>query len=643
MAALRWMLGFWTLGCTAELDDVRSATEAVELDSRGDGYYDVALAPGGPYGAAVRATGTAFVTALNASGAPRFASDGTPIRITCGATFIAPGYAITAGHCVDAGDVPDPATHPVTVQTYHLTSSVPWESAANLTGTFPAFSHPTLTSAQGYVVRRHTCTVERRCGTANGPQIDCDEPLADTALLRCPSLPGCTTGYLDVANTDHLDRPVDMVWTHEVYDIPAAASDSRNMHYTQYSPGVFEQNFHYFGNDRNQLLPLIAQPFRNIHGDYVPHSKLELGVSAGREARLTDLIGCHGTSGSNALQYRLTHNDFAILGPASWANGVSTRLCHPPTFAIPGAPWLGYSPLEYTQAAAEGVCAEAESCGGAGDPENVLAWLACSVAHIPEASVTWAEWPDPWPCARCVPWEQLRVSNEPIAELPRGGRLSIPGETYTAGQTYRFSLRVIPPASGGAAINVRLGATTIVHRGRPAFVAGERAGVITASFTPAVTGPQTLQIEVDPSSGGSLYVTEIVVLRNGATNTFDRHDFRAGAGLVDGTGTVSPMRFTGDGRGGYAALLEGGERMVLTRQALAAGRTYDVAFTGDRDQTLRCGLAHGNGVEVSAPCDVRAGRATLRLTAAAGQVPVALFVDAPAGAAPVGIDDLQIR
>jgi hypothetical protein len=640
--SIAWL--FALAACTGDGEPFGARSDAVQYEYGGHDYYEVALAEPGALGEAVRATGTVHVTALDSSGIPKLAVDGTPLRYTCGVTFISPQHAITAAHCVDSVDIPDPDTHSVTVQTYHLSDDVPWQSAKDLSGTFPSYTHPMLTSAQGYVVENHTCFVTRRCGQAWGTEIDCTQVDGDTALLHCPSAPGCSTGYLDVAEEDDPDAPVEMAWTHEVYSIPNVPSDDRYQHYTLYTPPNIGPNFHYFGAGRNQLLPLVSRAF--LEGDiFVEHAKLGIVDVGDRIVQWTDMLGCHGTSGANALQ--LDGGSFEILGPMS-AGGpmLNSRLCIPPSSGSPGVQNMGYAIVEFTQQAAEGVCRRAESCeDGGGDPENYLGWLFCHRVRIPEL-VNFPDWPWLWGCVDCPPWERIRIYDEPMVELGRGARVTIPDQTYVAGATYRFSARVVPAATGPSLVNVSIGGTAVLSRARPVASAGERAGVIAGSFAPRTSGPAALTIEADLASGGTLGVTEVVVWRDGATNAFDRYDMRAGAGLISPAvagGALVPMRFTGDGRGGYAALLSAGERMLLTRQALLAGRTYTVSFTGTRDGPLSCALMLGDSTERRAACDVRSGRATVRLTGPAGVTPIAIAIDAAAGRATTRIDDVVIR
>jgi hypothetical protein len=640
------------VACTAEAE-VASVSEAVQYDYRVPGYYDVALEQPAALGDAVRATATVLVPDLdwNSDGVlePVFAEDDTPIRLSCGVAFITPEHAITAAHCVSSEDVPDPS-QPVTVQTYHLGPNTPWQIPKTLTGVFPSFHHPVLTAAQGYVTETHSCYVVRRCGSRWGPEIDCALDFADTALLHCPSAPACKTGYVDVAAEDDPTATPELVWAHEVYDV--AASGDQHEHYTLYDPSNRAENYHYFGDGRNQLFPLISRRF--LAGDiWIDHSKLgdDIDESEGEDPSQasimwTDLGGCNGTSGSPVFQRN--GNEHELLGPVSMENIAygSGVLCIDPDDVEPMRQLLAYSLHQFTEIAAANACRRDEICEGtSGDPERFMPWLFCH-RFVLDVLVQVPDWPWTWPCEGCGVWERFRLHDEPMIRIDRGASIAIPNQSVTAGATYRFSARIVPPATGASFVNVRLGATAVLTRARPTAFGSEHAGVVTGTFVAPTTGSFDLVITADLSSGGTLHATEIVLARNGATNGFDRYDLRSGVGLISASvesGHYVPMRFTGDGRGGYAADLRAGERMLVTRQALAAGRSYDIAFSGSRNQALTCRLVLASGSTVDGACNVVSGRASVRLTAPAGAAPVGLAIDMPVGVTPIVLDDLVIR
>src|SRR4051794_36011831 len=76
---------------------------------------------------ASRATGALFVPRRSSDdGSLVHAADGTPVRSTCGVTFIDRTHAITAAHCADNVDVPDPAKTTLTVELYDVPRTIDW-------------------------------------------------------------------------------------------------------------------------------------------------------------------------------------------------------------------------------------------------------------------------------------------------------------------------------------------------------------------------------------------------------------------------------------------------------------------------------------------------------------------------------------
>lgn len=645
LLGLAGALGF-VVGCGSTVEQAPTAASRapVETSHMGD-YFEIGYPTYGALGEAQRATGTVLVPTLS-GGQPVFASDGTPIRATCGVTFITPRYAVTAEHCVAASDVPNPPANPLIVQTYHLTNTLDWTKAKTLSGTFPAYTHGQFTAADGYVTKDHVCHVVKRCGDGWGPY-QCDAPLADVALLRCDDAPGCANGYVDIAQSDAVGLEVEMPWAHEVYDVPNDVNDDRYWHYTNYWFGESE-NFHYFGGGRNQLLPLLSIPWQ--HGDFsfARHTVSDTAIvgnapdPGSREVRWTDIQGCHGSSGSGVLTKNAQTGAYELLGPLSAGTFEHETLCQESVADPRGAYSMGYSALTYSQMATADIdeCVDAGACSTA-EVSPILLWLQCHRVRIPSLR-RWPElklpWPWPWPCLTCPPWERTRIHNEPLVRLDPGASLDIPEPRISAGSKYRVSIRVVPSRVGDTSLVVSLGGQPAA-RGAAFFDAGEHAGRLSAEFVAKLGGAQTLSIQSNMST--PVYVTEIVLVRDGVVLDFDSADERAAVGLVAGGRPIEPMRFTGDGQGGFAALLGATERMVVTRQALTSGRNYTLTFAASRDSDATCGFIYADGTETITRCSISKGLAKAAL-GATGQ-PLAYFIELPRAAGDTRISKVLLR
>lgn len=363
-------LAFVVLLCARSLvacshdEEAADANSASVQSSALERHFTVATtALQGPLADAQRATGALLVPRRSPTGDDTIvmAQDGTPIRSSCGVTFIDRTHAITAAHCVDPIDIPDITTRSVSVELYDINPGLDWRKAATVTGSFPNYKHASLDGVAGYDITRMTCYVTARCGYGSE---HCPEPAltdsADIALLTCTSELPADRQPVTIASVDDEHGPVRAFWFHEVYDAPTAppngsrgdkaGEQSLNLyfHYTVSDP-TGQQNFHYFDNGRNNLLPLISSDWLNGR---MPTSRRALG----RDGTVvwTDLFGCHGTSGSGVMQIDATSTHYLYLGPVATASRDwgGTRLCADLQSHTIGRPSLSYTALAYTKAMA---------------------------------------------------------------------------------------------------------------------------------------------------------------------------------------------------------------------------------------------------------------------------------------------------
>ncbi|HEY5933061.1 MAG TPA: hypothetical protein VIU61_00410, partial [Kofleriaceae bacterium] len=514
MVTYRWVL-FVLAGCGAE--SVVTAAQPVQLER--DEMFRVALGTEpGAKGIANRATAVVYAP-LFENGNPLFGADGTPIRGSCGVTFVSAKFAFTAAHCVDDG-----ITTSTVLEVEHITVAADsdWTGSTNLTGNFPNFGHPAMGS--GYQTVSYQCQIKARCHADSADNINCPAGVdkADIALLQCTGSPGSVHGYLDIATVDEPDAAIEMPWKHEVYDLNPNKPDHFD-HYTKRIGSALEDNFHYFGNDRNSPLPLLTRDWP----EGPAHVKVDVPVLPGDEIEVgwTDLLGCHGTSGSGILQHDTSSNEYEFLGPvAAGAFNPVNELCQTPANHDPGDPTFGYSALAHAQALEDQIddCKTGQDTGT--DGYNILLALKCHRLRLP---LLVSKWPfDFWPCHTCPPFERFRGINEPMVNVALGDIASMPGVQVQAGVRYRLAFRTHALA-GAVEIGLRFGGDTIASRLAPRNDPAERPtmGVIATTFVPRTTGTFALDII---SVSGSFAMNDFTIVRDGVTQSFDTMADRAG-------------------------------------------------------------------------------------------------------------------
>jgi hypothetical protein len=341
------------VGCASADVEPRTADGNVESGSFERGFV-VATNLDAKAIAAQRATGVAYVPVRDQLRNPLRGADGTPIRATCGTTFVSRRHAITAAHCVSEADLD--SGERFVVQLLDVAPDVDWRATTRVAGRFPAFQ--TRRVDAGYRSTDLRCSVKVRCEHG---ALACSTS-ADIALLECDDDLPADREPARVAASDDESGPVRMFWFHEIYDVrkPSLASgpgggpafesetfEDLHRHYTVY-PKWFEANslstnFHYFGGERNQIFPLTADAFADGQ-----HPR-RLGRD-GFGNVTTDLFGCHGTSGSGVFQENAETGELELLGPVTIGNeALSTRLCMDPDEHGPGMRGISYMRNEVTR------------------------------------------------------------------------------------------------------------------------------------------------------------------------------------------------------------------------------------------------------------------------------------------------------
>lgn len=602
--------------------------------------FRVSAAPFGPSAEAELARGAIHVVAMDADGQPMHAVDGTPVRYTCGAILIAPSYIVTAGHCVSSDDILDPETTPVMLEMFPVEADLDWESGMELTtpGTWWEFEHDPLTGADGYHSESYDCRLLQRCGEDWGPQIACDHPDSDVALLRCEGLPGDKYGFVPVAEQDLDKAPVFMPWAHEVYDFEGFFGDDLLYdHYNKRNP--VSSNIHYMGGGRNQLLPLVSPGWTK--GD-LAWSNMKLGFEDALGVRWTDLMGCHGTSGSPVLQWNATKGTYEYLGPisrgtffnASVPGGMpeSNQLCQEPGLHGSGQQNLAYSKLEFTQTVAE----NADDCSSLYD-KGPLLQLQCVLDRL---DLVWEEIHWPWDIYQCLtcppPWLDLGRVMEPLVDIAVERPFTTP-VVVEAGTRHRVSAIVVPSGKEVAVVSLH-------NRAGERLATVEAAGdassfaVLQGSFVAGADEALTISVE-----SGAAMVTRIAVAPIDRANGFERMVDRLGVDMVPSAAPRTKavaMRIAAGGKGDLVAVLGAGERMLMTREALPnAAMSMRFAIAGEA--RLRAGLVLANGEEIVREVAIRDGAAEVAFDAP-GSAPIAVFLEHGDEGVDVEIDDVLI-
>ncbi len=596
--------------------------------------------------AASLATGALLASLLDVdsdAGGPALASNGTQVRATCGITFLSPSYAVTAAHC--ASEVDLDLDHLV-VEMYRPTPAISqgYLSATVLSGSFPDFSHGLMDAAQGYFVDRYPCKVVTRCGEDFGAALNCDPDVneqGDVALLKCDNRPGDRYGFLDLASEDDPNAELFMPWKHEIYDVDLSntTSDSFN-HYVLQTSQNLGDNYHYFGLDihgteQNQLLPLVPINFSDGSG----HIKVD---TSNAYNVVTDLVGCHGTSGSGALQMGST-GFWQLLGPARYGDfELTDHLCdHIPSLDmdehVPGARGISYAGLVGTQHVYSrnqaDVAADCEPLGTGAT--TLFTHLAGDWAHL-QADTANADFSGRLATPSAPPaWEFVR---DHVMLLDAGQSTELSGFQLVSGQRYRIGLNVGCPSAPCPRVIASMQGADVLS------TAPETSSTIPWPVATAVTAPVTASVTIGfrTEGGNQAEIGAVTVRADMNINTFDTAHERLEAALFDLAASpliVQSMRFVGDAGRGFAARLLANERLLLTRQAIVPGQMWTINFNADTSVTLSCGFIDRSG-QVAAQVDCNKRPAVLDDSGSI-EARAAFFIESPIGNPPVTIDNVQ--
>jgi hypothetical protein len=593
--------------------------------------------------AASLATGS-LLARLTSGGAPLFDADGRRVGASCGVTFVSPSFAVTANHCVEDTDPELP------VEAYRPTLALNqgFTKASILSGTFPEYEHARLGPEHGYHTDRFACRLFARCSfDSPGP---CSQRNPDVALLECDGRPGDRYGFLDVATVDRLDAEPFMPWKHEVYDLDQSPAADLFSRYSRL-PLDYADNYHYLalgldGREQHQLLPLLSARFAVD----VPHQKIALG-----EHVLTDLLGCHGTSGSGALQ-RSALGPWQLLGPATFGDvELNSFLCnHQPSRVSrhgPGFSGISYASLEQTRALlATAADRFRDDCSAWPRGETTLfTHLACpreSLAAEPENRELARSLVPP---REPAPLDVL--GRWPIA-LDTRRALSMLGPELEQGRSYRVGLDVT--VTQGCAAGVCPRVAVFLDNAELArvgdFVRDGQRVALRATVSAPATGRATLRFEVQ---GGSALLDAASVVPVEHVLDFDRASQRWQAVLLDPRDPdAAPAlpRFVGDGAEGFEVQLLPAERLLLPFLALSFDAGVAGSFSVRGASRLRCGLLDASLTPVLV-ADCSSGALRLPVAAGVSGPATALFIEnlgsdevlldrlsvvSPAGAAPTG-------
>ena len=621
-----------------------------------DVSFEVVTFPREATGPAMRSEGYLMVRLQGGPASTGPASPPQPDDIlgTCGVTFVSPTIAVTAGHCL-------PGLAENELVEVRVARALPgYEPDGAISGTFPDYQHEGPLDGDGdgtfqdvydwhYDYDQYQCSVQSRCYD-DLPEINCDithpgvPPLADNTpdigIIQCVPWGSGTHhhDYVNVADTVAVDDLVAMPWYHEVYDANSPGVDPAEFssRYLQSAAtaGGYGNHYHYRGGgERHEILPLMST-------DYYGSTWRVLSI-IGAQIR-TNLVGCHGTSGSGIMKKNAA--DYPeLIGPVTVGNNVlRTQLCqafdadNPDIYRI--ATIRPDITNYFVQAYLPSSCSEPDSF-----PNRLAYWLTCDRHMLGVA-------PDlvelfPFECQVCEMFMRMGSASNMGMEMSAANAIGLGLRPNEAGTLHRASVRVWVD-SFPTTVELRMGNQVIAERelvGQEPFVGNHATAVLAGSFVPdATTDELTIAVQ-QGSAAQTIRLSDVMLVDDGAPGAFETMHNRFGFGLVDAYDQdphARLMSFGGSEKGGVAALLDEDERMVATGYALVEDTKWTVTPVGD-EIDLQCGMIFADGHEIAQSCY---GNEPITVDAVGHGEPVALFVqNTEAGQGLVSLTDFIVE